>query len=98
MKTNDRPNANTNASPVRLISFDCPNAPKVYSAGSFISLTCRSSSAPTSPEPTPGAVLARNITRRWRAKRSIFDGPSPFFRSTTSSSGTVPSFVEATVS
>ena len=50
------------------------------------------------PEPTPGAVFARNITRRWRAKRSIFDGPSAFFRSTTSSSGTVPSFVEATVS
>jgi len=98
MNRNDRPNANMNASPVRLISFDCPNASKLYSFGSFRSLTAASSAAPTSPEPTPGAVFARNITRRWRAKRSIFDGPSPFFRSITSSSGTVPSFVEATVS
>src|SRR4029079_6477003 len=33
MNRNDRPKAKANAAPVRLISFDCPNAEKVYSDG-----------------------------------------------------------------
>ena len=67
MKMNDMPNARMNALPVRAISRDCPNATKRYCDGRFISLTIFSSAAPTSPEPTPGAVLARNSTWRWRA-------------------------------
>ena len=62
------------------------------------SATIFSSAAAISPSPTPGAALARNVTCRWRFRRSICDGPSSWTRSTTSSSGTEPSLVEGTVS
>ena len=67
MKMNDSPKAMTNALPVRAISRDWPNATKRYCDGRFISSTIFSSAAPTSPAPTPGAALARNVTWRWRA-------------------------------
>ena len=67
MKMNDIPKARMKALPVRAISFDWPNGTKRYCDGRFISLTVFSSAAPTSPEPTPGAVLARKVTCRWRA-------------------------------
>ena len=57
-----------------------------------MSATAFSKAAPTSPLPTPGIVLAKNVTCLWRPSRSIFDGPAARDRSTTSSRGTVPSF------
>ena len=67
MKMNDIPKARMKALPVRAISFDCPNGTNRNWDGRFSCLTAFSSAAPTSPEPTPGDVLARKVTCTWRA-------------------------------